>query len=302
MLNYTIAPSSIIKSKHGEIKSFIDKNEKQNIDWETVNSFGEEWSKFNFFPDEEITDIGSEYFDIISKNVLNKNSYVLDVGCGTGRWTRYVADQVGFVEAVDPSNAVLQADVLLADKNNVRISQASADYIPFPDNSFDLVFSLGVLHHIPDTKKALSKCVEKVKPGGYFLVYLYYSLDNRGFLFKALFSLSNIFRQIICRLPHKLKNIVCDVIAVCIYMPFIFIAKAFDKIPLLKKVTGRIPLSYYRTKSFKVIRNDALDRFGTPLEQRFSKNEIHDMMQAAGLTEIVFSSKEPYWHAVGKKI
>ena len=50
-----------------------------------------------------------------------------------------------------------------------------------------------------------------------------------------------------------------------------------------------------------MIRNDSLDRFGTPLEQRFTKQQIKEMMEQAGLTEIVFSDNIPFWHAVGKK-
>ncbi len=70
-------------------------------------------------------------------------------------------------------------------------------------------------------------------------------------------------------------------------------------------ITGfykKIPLSYYSDKSFNNIRNDALDRFGTPLEQRFSKLQITKMMSEAGLSNIKFSDREPYWHAVGQKL
>jgi hypothetical protein len=68
-----------------------------------------------------------------------------------------------------------------------------------------------------------------------------------------------------------------------------------------KKWGDKIPLSYYGNKSFNVIRNDALDRFGTPLEQRFSKVQIESMMQKAGLTDIKFSNNQPYWHVIGRK-
>jgi hypothetical protein len=49
------------------------------------------------------------------------------------------------------------------------------------------------------------------------------------------------------------------------------------------------------------MKNDALDRFGTPLEQRFSKTEIVRMMECCGLKNIIVSEKEPYWHAIGQK-
>jgi hypothetical protein len=68
-----------------------------------------------------------------------------------------------------------------------------------------------------------------------------------------------------------------------------------------KKLGSKIPLSYYSNKSLNVIRNDALDRFGTPLEQRFSKKQIIQMMENSGLHDITFSNNEPYWHVVGRK-
>ena len=56
----------------------------------------------------------------------------------------------------------------------------------------------------------------------------------------------------------------------------------------------RIPLAYYVDKPWKVIRNDSLDRFGTPLEKRFSRAEIQQMLVAAGMADIHFSEHEPY--------
>ena len=63
----------------------------------------------------------------------------------------------------------------------------------------------------------------------------------------------------------------------------------------------KIPLSYYTDKSFYIIRNDALDRFGTPLEQRFTRIEIEKMLQQSDMEEIIFSEKEPFWHVISRK-
>ncbi|MCC7050979.1 MAG: class I SAM-dependent methyltransferase [Bacteroidia bacterium] len=270
-----------------------------NIDANTVTSFGEEWSAFNSFTDSEIEYIGNEYFDIC-ETILSEKISVLDVGCGTGRWSKYLSKKVNFIEAIDPSDAIYSAAQLLNINNNVRITRAGVANIPFADNSFDLVFSLGVLHHVPDTFKAITDCVKKVKPNGYFLVYLYYSLDNRGLGYKLLFKISNGFRFVISSLPTFFKKNICNLIALFVYVPFVTLSKCFRFFGL-KKIANKIPLSYYTDKSFFVIRNDALDRFGTPLEQRFSKKEIETMMRNAGLTNIHFSNQAPYWHAIGKK-
>ncbi|MEX2379418.1 MAG: hypothetical protein WD530_01645, partial [Vicingaceae bacterium] len=135
---------------------------------------------------------------------------------------------------------------------------------------------------------------------GHALIYLYYALDNRGFLFKLTFYLTGLLRMIVSRLPAKLKQMLCDVIAVVIYLPLVCFSR------LVKKtISGngfkKIPLAYYHDKSWNIIRNDALDRFGTPLEQRFSKIEIKEMLEEAGMHNIVFSDNEPYWHVVAQK-
>lgn len=294
---YPIQKQIIISGK--TIASFVTENEN-NLDEKTVKSFGEEWKKFNSFSDEEINVPGAEYFDLVNDSILNSESICLDVGCGTGRWTWYVSNKVKFIEAIDPSEAVFSAVELLKDKKNTRVTQAAVDNIPFEDESFDFVFSLGVLHHIPDTLDAMGKCVAKVRQGGYFLVYLYYKLENRSIAYRALFHISNLLRKGISKLPAKAKTTICDIMAVCLYMPFVMVGKLLIKLKL-HRIAMKLPLHYYTNKTFTIIRNDSLDRFGTPLEQRFTKKQIREMMEKCGLSEVFFSSKPPYWHGIGKK-
>ena len=283
-----------------KVSSFVT-SEDSNLDKETVDSFGEEWLKFNAFTKDEINTAGSQYFDIVSEKILNKNSVVLDLGCGSGRWSKYIAKKVKLIEAVDPSSAIYSAVKLNEDEENVRVTQASVSNIPFEDETFDFVVCLGVLHHIPNTQEALKDVVKKLKSGGSILLYLYYSLDNRGMLYKLLFKISSIFRIIISKLPKSLKKFVCDIIALVIYLPLVLLTRLLNVAFGNKKWMQKIPLSYYSDKTFRIIRNDALDRFGTPLEQRFSKEEITQLMKNAGLSNIVFSNNEPYWHMLGTK-
>ncbi|MDB5208762.1 MAG: putative methyltransferase [Flavisolibacter sp.] len=299
MIQLTSEPQTILKTGTKEIHAYDISD--GNIDKTTVASFGEEWLKFNKFSATEIEKIGNDYFDILHPSLKNKNTQVLDMGCGSGRWAYYLAPMVGFIECVDPSEAVFAAATVLKNHENTRIIKADVDNLPFADNSFDLVYSLGVLHHIPDTYKAMEQCVRKVKPGGYFLVYLYYNLDNRGIIFKSIFQLSNFIRGGISKMPSKVKKAICEVIAFAVYLPLAKGAKLVSKLGA-KNLSKKIPLSYYGDKSFYIMKNDALDRFGTPLEQRFSKNKIEEMMRGSGLKNIVFSEKEPYWHAIGQKV
>jgi len=297
--SYARPPEKVIQSKTREISIFNING--RNIDKRVVDEFGEEWLKFHDFTDKRIKAAAEEYFDIIDQTIVNKNTYVLDIGCGTGRWTKYLASKAGFIEAVDPSNAIFAADNLLRNVDNVRLSKASVDTLPFPDETFDFAMSVGVLHHVPNTQQALIDCVKKVKKGGYFYVYLYYNLDKRGGIFRTLFRFTDIIRNIICKFPSGLKKFVCDVLAIIIYMPLILFAR-FLSIVNLKKLAKKVPLSAYSNKSFFIIRNDALDRFGTRLEQRFSRREIEEMMIKSGLSQILVSEGIPFYHAIGKKV
>jgi len=295
---FVSTPDRIIQTKYRQINIFnID---GKNIDKKVVDEFGDEWSKFYAHDDELVEKGGSEYFDILNGEMVNTKTYALDIGCGTGRWTKYLSKKVGFIEAVDPSNAIFAADKLLGEIKNVRLSQASIDTLPFADETFDFVMSIGVLHHIPDTRRALYDCVKKVKKGGYFFVYLYYNLESRGPFYKALFKMSDLIRRIVSRLPGKLKHFICDLLAIVFYMPFVWAGRLCNFFGF-NNLAKRMPLHGYQNRSFFMIRNDTLDRFGTRLEQRFSKEEIIEMMQSAGLTDIVISPGIPLYHAVGKK-
>ena len=298
--NFSIKPSSVIKTDNHPIHCFEGLAD-ENIDPEVVQSFGDEWSKFHSFDEKDLEIAGSNYFKIVSESVCNKSTYGIDLGCGTGRWSKYLSQRIGFMECLDPSDAIYAANRVLNDTPNVRLIKASIDNIPFPDNTFDFAMSVGVLHHIPNTLDAMKNCVAKVKPGGYVYTYLYYNLEDRGVIFKTVFKISDGLRKIISRLSPKPKKFACDFLAIAIYWPLVSLARIFSILGM-KKIAKKIPLSSYMNKTFYIMRNDSLDRFGTKLEQRFSRQEITDMMTASGLKNVQISSDRPYYTALGQKI
>lgn len=270
----------------------------ENSDLKIVEGFGDEWTRFDQsgMSDEEQTRIFDKYFSIFPWAALPENAVGFDLGCGSGRWAKLVAPRVGVLHCIDPSAAIEVARRNLSSLPNCDFHKAGVDNIPLGDRSMDFGYSLGVLHHIPDTRAALAACVAKLKPGAPFLVYLYYALDNRPVWFRLLWQVSNSVRKIISRMPYGLRYAISQVIAGFVYWPLARIAKLGETFGVNM---ANFPLYSYRDRSFYVMRTDALDRFGTRLEQRFTKAEIMAMMEYAGLERIRFSETVPFWCAVG---
>jgi SAM-dependent methyltransferase len=271
-----------------------------NLDEDTVRSFGDEWVRFdqNNLPNAEAIKIFNEYFSIFPWDKISKDSIGFDMGCGSGRWAKFIAPRVGHLHCIDPSSAIDVAKRTLSTFDNVTFHAASLDNAELLKNSHDFGYSLGVLHHVPDTARAIQSCAELLKPGAPFLVYLYYAFDNRSLLYKIIWRFSDLLRCMISRLPSSLKHVVTDLLALLVYYPL-------ARLALLASYFGVnlnfIPLSYYKHHSFYTMRTDSRDRFGTPLEQRFTRIQITSMLNAAGLRNVSFSDQAPYWCAISFK-
>ena len=144
----------------------------------------------------------------------------------------------------------------------------------------------------------MNDCVKKLKTGAPFLIYIYYKFDNKPIWYRYLWNVSDVVRKVVSNLPTKIRYLVTQFIAFLIYYPFARFAYFLEKFGF---DVSNFPLSTYRNRSFYSMRTDALDRFGTRLEHRFTKNEIYIMMEKSGLSEIIFSNGVPYWCAVGVK-
>ena len=272
-----------------------------NIDPLTVAGFGEEWAAYDQtgLGEREHRELFEAYFSVFPFDGLPAGAEGFDLGCGSGRWAALAAERVGTLHCIDPSEQALAvARRRLETRANVRFHLAGADSIPLPEASQDFGYSLGVLHHIPDTRAALRDCVAKLKPGAPFLVYLYYAFDNKPRWFRSLWKATEAGRWTISRLPFPLRKAVTTVIATLVYWPATRVARAAEA---AGRNVDNLPLSAYRRNSFYTLRTDALDRFGTRLEQRFTRAEIKQMMEEAGLEDVVFRDAVPYWVACGRR-
>lgn len=258
-----------------------------NLDPATVHGFGREWHAYDQsdLPQEEAQSIFNDYFRIFSFDDVDEG---FDLGCGSGRWAKFVAPRVKRLHCIDPSDALEIARRNLAGHDNVVFHRADAEHIPLDDDSQSFGYCLGVLHHIPDPEAAMRSAVRKLRPGAQFLVYLYYAMETKPRWFRAIWKASDLLRKGLCRLPFPLRRAATSAIAATAYWPLARFGR--PNWPLVE---------IYRGKSFYTMRTDALDRFGTRLEHRFTRDEIRAMMTRCGLTDIRFSDGKPYWVAIG---
>jgi ubiquinone/menaquinone biosynthesis C-methylase UbiE len=274
----------------------------RNIDPATVEGFGEEWTRFDqeALSAEEQERLFNAYFRIFPWDDLREGAIGFDLGVGSGRWAVRVAPRVGRLDCVDPAEGALAvARRTLAGQANVFFHLAAVDQMPFAEGSMDFGYSLGVLHHVPDTQAGLKACARCLKPGAPFLVYLYYALENRPGWYRGLWKLSDVLRRAISRQPSNVRQVVADTLALSVYWPLARSAALGERAGL--KIQGW-PLAYYRRASFYTMRTDALDRFGTRLETRFTREQIAAMMEKAGLERLRFSDRPPFWVAIGYRV
>ena len=166
-----------------------------------------------------------------------------DLGCGTGRWAVLAAPRVGQLHCIEPASKALEvARRRLGSATNVTFHESDVDHLPLADASQDFGYSLGVLHHIPDTQAAMTACVRKLKPGAPFLVYIYYAFDNRPAWFRGIWRVSEIGRRSISRLPFAARKAATTMIAGAIYWPVARFAKLLEGAGATFR-TSRFPIS-----------------------------------------------------------
>jgi SAM-dependent methyltransferase len=273
----------------------------KNLDERVVEGFGAEWARLDQqgLSQADLTDMFEDYFHIFPWNDVTAESVGLDIGCGSGRWAKLVAPRVGYLHCIDASrDALLIAKANLASLSNCEFHCASVDAIPTADDGADFGYSLGVLHHVPDPRRGLESCLRKLKPGAPFLVYLYFAFDNKPAWYRSVWRLTEPMRFVLSRSPFTVRYWASQLIALLVYFPLARFALILE---WLGFDVDTFPLSYHRKRSFYTMRTDALDRFGTRLEQRFTKSQMQTMMEQAGLERIGFSERRPYWCAIGYK-
>ncbi len=259
---------------------------------QTIADFGEQWT--NFQDNEGYYGSAALFTDMCEPLVRAdgvRGRRVADIGSGTGRIVRMlVAAGAAHVVAVEPSAAY---DVLcrnVADiGDRVECVRATGDQLP-RDRQFDLITSIGVLHHIPDPAPVVQAAYEALRPGGRLFVWLYGREGNRAYL-----ALTGPLRAVTTRLPHQVVVWLATFLQLLL-KPYV---RASRVLPL--------PLSRYFVEVFAHMTDDKqvliiYDQLRPAYAKYYTRAEASALLASAGFSDVRTHHRHGYsWAVVGTK-
>lgn len=260
-------------------------DDSQGPQVKTALSFGFEWTRFP----EMYEEWGRSFLDYMQPHgpEFFRGKKVLDAGCGNGRFAYYAAKYGAEVWAIDLGPAVEVArqntERLNPDQaGRVQVVQADLYRPPFAAESFDFIYSIGVLHHLPDPEGAFQNLLRYLKPNGEIQIYLYWKPERQP-IKRALLAMVASGREITTRLPHRAVYALAFPAAVAAFGLFVWPYRILKRMPGLKALAETIPMKQYAGFPFRVCVNDQLDRFSAPIENRYTRQEVNDWLSRAQL-------------------
>jgi SAM-dependent methyltransferase len=178
-----------------------------------ASSFGEQWNWFRQVQLDSLNGTARSRQALAASTGWGPDDFagrlVLDAGVGAGRFAECAAAQGARVFGVDVSSAIDAAYLNIGRREHVHLAQADIFALPFRRATFDLAYSIGVLHHTPDPAAAFARVAATVKPQGQMAVYLYsrYGVSRH---------LPDLIRKVTTRLPTRLM-FVLSLVAVPAY-------------------------------------------------------------------------------------
>jgi len=226
---------------------------------------------------------------LLSQDLREK--VVLEAGCGMGRFLDVVSrDEAALAVGVDLSGAVDAAADNLKDRNNCLIVQGDLFRLPFAPGSFDVIYSIGVLHHTPSARDAFLALVPFLKPGGTIAISVYEHSAGRGALWEINMLRRRLFRVVTRRLPRGL------LLGWSRYaIPAFWV---IDKIPVVRYVRYAFPTLVYKNYPLAWSQLDTFDSYATQLESRHSAKEVYGWFRDAKLEALDLLPSDNGWVSV----
>jgi SAM-dependent methyltransferase/uncharacterized protein YbaR (Trm112 family) len=289
-------PEFFLLSKEQKQHKQAEESAVQKSKLRTLRSFGYEWRHFSDIRPEGEANF-RWYFAAYPPESLN-GKVLLDAGCGKGRHLFFAAQHARKVIGVDLSPAVDSAFENAGHLENVHIVQADLFQLPLRERSFDMVYSLGVLHHLPEPEAGFREILRYGKPGADILVYLYWSLNDEPRWKRIILASVTLVRRVTTRLPFPLLRAFSWCVAVaceiCLVAPYRLLRNT-----RWKASAETLPLKLYADFPFRVLYQDQFDRLSAPLENRYDRQQVEGWLVRSAVEnwEILRGSG---WRAAGR--
>jgi SAM-dependent methyltransferase len=247
-------------------------------------SFGFQWHRYQktqLDSDKDKDELRESERHFLAKTALRpedlKGKLVLDVGCGMGRFAEVATRWGARVVGVDLSAAAEVAAKNLADRDFAAF-QADVFALPFAPESFDVIYSIGVLHHTPDCEAAVKALDKYLKPGGLLVVWLY-SGYNKWYRF------SDFWR----RYTHKVKpETLHGILKVAV--PFFYnLNQGLQRVPLLGRPAAGIvhhvfPVNRQKNPEARML--DTFDWYSPKYQSKHTYEQVFKWYEAMGMEDM----------------
>ena len=201
---------------------------------------------------------------------------VLDVGCGMGRFADVATRWGAHVVGIDLSLAAEVAARNLAGRE-ASIFQADVFQLPFAPDSFDYIYSIGVLHHTPDCEKAFKSLPGLLKPGGRIAIWLYSAYNNW-------YKMSDVYRKVTRRMSPRMLHRLCWGV-----VPLYGIHQVLRKIPLIGRPASgalgyMIPMAHHPDRNWRIL--DTFDWYSPYFQSKHTYEEVFRWFESCGLQDL----------------
>ena len=246
---------------------------------EYAGSFGFQWLKHDRTQLDDETSRRSEV-DFTEKTGLTREDLrgklVLDVGCGMGRYAEVVTRWGARVVGIDLSRAVEAAARNLKERE-AFVLQADVFHLPFAPESFDLIYSLGVLHHTPSCEQAFKRLPGLLKPGGKIAIWLYSA-------YNPWYRASDFYRKYTKNMKPQTLHRLCSVA-----VPLYHIHNFLRKVPLVGRPTSGVlrmifPMSFDTDPRWRVL--DTFDWYSPYYQSKHTYEEVFRWFESCGLQDL----------------
>ena len=259
---------------------------------ETFRRFGYEWTTFSNYACENfetfIAHLEADFFD---------GKLGLDAGCGAGRHAQQASEKGAEMIAIDISPAVDAAYRKLSGNERIHVLQADIFNLPLKPEIFDLIYSIGVIHHLPEPERGFQSLIRYLSAGGSIAIWVYKYAFRKVALEVLRFLAVRLGDENIRRMAY-----VCNLID---YGIFVNLYRFAEMVPFMGDLARRLApprVREYAGHGFQVAYTDWVDRLAAPVSNYYKEYEMREWMERSGLrnTKLV-AEGDSWWWIYGQK-